>query len=144
MTSFGNDGSPKKRYGLFIFAILLLTAGGVGLFLGLHNPMVRSLGVAAVMASVYLVRASNVHTRPASSVASAQVAASTMANRPGRLAWIVALALVPLLGVSYLYLESDAIHGANDVTPVYVFAAVCVVCAVVWGYLAARLFSRGS
>jgi len=138
----GNDGSQKKKYGLFVFALLLLTAGGVGLFLGLHNRMVRSLGVMAVMIGAYLVRASNVHSRPAAFVANRQGAGFTAAKGPGRLAWIAAVALVPLLGVSYLYLESDAIHGANDVMPVYLFAGVGVACAVVWGYIAASLASR--
>ena len=44
MTLLGNDELQKKRYGLFVLALLLLAAGGVGLFLGLHNPMIRSLG----------------------------------------------------------------------------------------------------
>lgn len=143
MTVMGKDGPQRKRYGLFIFAVLLLTADGVGLILGLHNGMVRSLGVIAGMISVYLVRASNVHSRAASFVANEQGAGFTSAKGPGRLAWTVAVASVPLLAVSYLYLQNDARHGGHDVMPVYLFAGVWVVIAVVWGYIAASLFSRG-
>ena len=137
MTLLGNDELQKKRYGLFVLALLLLAAGGVGLFLGLHNPMIRSLGLMAVMISAYLVRASRVHNRPVSVVASGQGADFTAANGPGRLLWIVSVSLVPIVAGAWYLLHLDAVNGGQTAWPVYLFAGVAVVCAVVWGLLAA-------
>jgi len=39
-------------------------------------------------------------------------------------------------------LYMDALRGYHETWPVYLFASVGVVCAVVWSYLAARLFAR--
>jgi len=92
---------------------------------------------------VYLVRASNLHTRPTSSVASEQEADFDTTSGPGRLAWVISVALVPLLAVSFLLLQSDALHGGHAAWPVDVFAAVAVACAVTWGYLVSKLMSQG-
>ncbi len=123
-----------------MLAILLLLSGGATLYVGSHNFAIRSFGLVAIMASVYLVRASHVHTRSASSVASGQGADSKAAGRPGRLAWLIGVALLLLAGVSYWLMYVDALHGGHTVWPAYMFAGVGLACSVVWGYIAAKIF----
>lgn len=129
-----------KRYGLFVLAILLLLVGGVGIYLGSHNYPIRVLGLVAIMASVYLVRISYVHDRLGLSPASGPGKDVKTTRRPGRLLWIVSLALVPLLAASSFLLHNDAVNGGHDTWPADLFAGVVLVCAGVWGYLAAKIF----
>jgi hypothetical protein len=100
----------RRRYGLFALAILLLLFGGVGIYLGSHNYPIRVLGPVAIMASVYFVRISNVHNRSGLPEASGPRENLKTAKGPGRLLWIVSLALVPLLGASFFLVYIDAVH----------------------------------
>src|ERR1700737_4300178 len=125
---------PQKRYGLFVLAVLLLLLGGAALFVGSHNITIRFLGLAAVMASTYLVRISNVHTRSTLAVTSDQAT-----KRQGYLMWIVGFVLLLLAGGSYLLMYIDSLHGGHTAWPVYLFAGVGIVCAGVWGYIASKL-----
>jgi hypothetical protein len=129
-----------KRYGLFVLAILILLLGGVGIYVGSHNYPIRALGLAAVMASAYLVRIS--HVRDRSDLPEAQGRGKDLkrAKGPGRLLWIISLALVLLLGASLFLLYIDAVNGGHEAWPADVFAGVVLACAVVWGYLAAKIF----
>jgi hypothetical protein len=134
---------PQKRYSLFILAILLLLSGGIAVLVEPHDFAIRCLGLAAIMASVYLGRISHVHDRAAFSVGGGQEADVKATKRPGRLAWAVGVALLLLAGVSYLLMYIDALHGGHEAWPVYVFGGVTVACAIVWGYLAAKIFGGG-
>jgi hypothetical protein len=135
----------RKRYALFVMAILLLLLGGVGIYAGSHNFPIRALGLAAIMASAYVVRISHVHDRSSLPQASGRKIGLNTAKGPTPLLWTISLALVPLLGTSFFLLHTDAVNGGHEVWPAYVFAGVVVVCAVLWGYLAAKIFgSRDS
>ena len=134
----------RKRYGLFVLATLLLLFGGVGIYLGSHNYAIRVLGLAAIMASVYLVRISNVHDRPGLPEASRRGKYPKTAKGQGRLLWIVSVALVPLLGASFFLLHIDAVNGGHEAWPADVFAGVVLACAIVWGYLAAKIYGGGT
>jgi hypothetical protein len=129
-----------KRYGLFVLAILILLLGGVGIYVGSHNYPIRALGLVAVMASAYLVRISHVHDRSDSPEASGRGKNLKTVKAQGRLLWIVSLALVPLLGAAFFLLHIDAVNGGHEAWPADVFAGVVLACAVVWGYLAAKIF----
>jgi hypothetical protein len=129
----------RKRYGLFVLSILLLLLGGVGIYPGTHNYLIRVLGLASLMASVYLVRISGVHH-----VSSLPKVNSVEYGSPSRLLWILSLALVPLLGASGYLLHTDAVNGGHQVWPVYVFAGVGLLCAGVWGCLAVKLQGGGA
>lgn len=131
--------APQKRQGLFVLAILLLLSGGAAVFVGFHNSTIRSLGVVAIMASMYLVRISRVHDRSVLPIASGQEVDFNATESPGRLAWAAGIGLLLLLGVSYLLMYIDALHGGHTAWPVYLFAAVGLACACAWGYIAAKL-----
>jgi hypothetical protein len=130
---------PGKRYGLIILAILLLLSGGAALYVGGRNFTIRSLGLVAIVASAYFVRISRVHSRPGLSVPNGQGPDSKADTRPGRVLWTVSIALLVLAGVSYRALYNDALHGYYEAWPVYVFAAVGVVCVLVWSFLVSRI-----
>lgn len=127
-----SEKTPRKSYSLFALAILLLMSGGVALFIGSGHLAIRSFGLVACIASVYLVRISNIHARPA-------LPDSRATELPGRLIWIIGVASLVLLGASFLYLYSDALHGYHEILPVYVFAGAGIACAIVWSYLASRI-----
>jgi hypothetical protein len=129
----------RKRYGLFVLAILLLLLGGAGLYFGSHNYPIRALGLIAIMASAYLARISHVHDRLGLPEASGRLKDLKTAKGPGRLLWILSLALVPLLGASAFLLHIDAANGGHKAWPVDVFAGVGLACAGVWGCLAAKI-----
>jgi len=133
-----------KRYGLLALAILLLLLGGLGLYVGSHNYPIRALGLVAIMASTYLVRISRVHDQSGLPDASGSRTDLKIAKGPGRLLWIIALALVLLQGAAFYLMHVDAINGGHEAWPAYVFAGVGLVCAVVWGYLVAKIFGGGT
>ena len=131
---------PSKRYGLFVPAILLLLLEGVGIYNGSHNYPIRVVGIAAVMASVCLVRISHVHGRLGLHEASGRRPDFNTAKGSGRLLWIVSIALVPLLAAAFFLLHADAVNGGHDAWPADVFAGVGLTCAIVWGCLVAKIF----
>jgi len=125
---------PKRRYGLLFLAIFLLLLFGASFFVGSNNFTTRSLGFAALMASMYILRIPNVLAPSALVITSDQAT-----NHLGYLMWIFGFALLLLLGVSYLLMYIDALHGGHTVWPVYLFAGVAIACAGVWGYIASKL-----
>jgi hypothetical protein len=127
----------RKRYALYALAILLLLLGGGGIYLGTHNYLIRALALVAIMASVHVARISHVHDRLSLPEASGR---GKTARGPGRLLWIVSLALVPLLGASAFVLNMDAIHGGHEAWPVDVFAGVALACAGVWAALVSSYY----
>ena len=129
----------RKRYGILVLAILLLLLGGVGIYAGSHNYPIRALGLVAVMASTYLVRISRVHDRSNLPEANDRGSDLKTAKGPGRLLWIVSLALVPLLGAALFLMHIDAVNGGHEAWPADVFAGVALVCCVVWSYLGAKI-----
>jgi hypothetical protein len=134
----------RKRYSLFVLAILLLLLGGAAIYVGSYNYPIRGLGAVAVLASVYLVRISHVHDRSGFPEANVRGTDLKTAKGPGRLLWIISIALVPLLGAAYFLLHIDAVNGGHEAWPADVFAGVGLACAIVWGYLAAKIFGGGT
>jgi hypothetical protein len=138
-----SENFGRKRYGLFVLAILLLLLGGAGIYLGSDRYPIRALGLVSVMASVYLVRMSRV--RDGSRLpqqANGWRTNPKATNGPGRLLWVASLALVPLLGAAFILLQIDAAHGGHEAWPADVFAGVALVCAIVWGFLVAKIVGR--
>jgi len=140
MPVIASQNAAWKRYSLFVLAILLLLLGGVCLYFGSHNYPIRALGLVAIIASTYLVRISHVHDRSSSTDATGQGTDLNMAKGPGRPLWIVSLALIPSLGAAFFLLHIDFVNGGHQAWPADVFAGVVLACAIVWGYLAAKLF----
>lgn len=126
-----------KRPSLFVLAILLLLLGGVGIYAGSHNYPIRVIGVLAIVAGAYFVRATHVQNRSRSN----QGTNLKIAIGPARSLWIVSLALVPLLGAAFWLMYIDAENGGHEAWPADVFAGVGLACAIVWGYLAAKIFT---
>jgi hypothetical protein len=135
-----SQSAARRRKALFILAILLLLLGGMGIFVGSHSYPVRAIGVVGIVASAYLVRTTHVHDQSDLPEASGRGTGFKTAKGPGPLLWIISLALVPLLGAAFFLLHIDAVNGGHEAWPADVFAGVGLACAVVWGYLVARIF----
>ena len=119
----------EKRYGVYALGIVALVFAGVVLVVGRGNFAIRSVGLAALLLSLHLVRRSNVHARMAPPL--------YQPNPPGRVMRVIGVALIPALGLSGLLVYEDARHGGHQVWPVYLFAAIVLACAGVWGAIAA-------
>jgi hypothetical protein len=144
MTSLG--GTPRKRYGLFVLAMLMLLGGAAALFFAwtgftrrIEDFLIWSLGLFMIVASTYLVRTSNVRARPRSVAGEEQASRPWAGKRPGALLWLTGAASVIALVISYHYLYKDALGGYHQVWPVDVFAGVALICASLLAYLFSRL-----
>lgn len=124
--------------------MFVLVVGGVIFYVGSGNYLIRSVGLIAVLASTYFVRLSRLHTRAGLAAGGNQRLGLETQSGPGRLLWVVSLALLPAAIGAYFLLYVDALHGSHEVWPVYLFAGVGVVCAVVWSLLAAKLAGWGA
>jgi hypothetical protein len=131
--------TPQKRYSLFVLAVLLLVFAGAAFVLASGSFAIRSLGLVAILISVWLVRASNVRSRPGVELAGTGATGDRTSKRLGLVIWAVGAGSLLAAGASYYYLRNDALNGYHQVLPVYVFAGVGVACAVIWGYMAVKL-----
>lgn len=129
----------KRRYGLFALAIALFLAGGAAIFVGFNNPLALAFAGLMIVASVRLVKASNVHGGTRHADGSLGNADPDGTKRPGLLAWTLGVGSAAAVGISFFYLYKDAVNGYHGIVPVYAFAASALVAAVVWSYLAAKL-----
>ena len=125
----------RKKYGLFVLAIIMILLGVAGVYLGSNNYLIRVLGLVSLLVSVYVVRLSRVHHESTLLKSNA-----VEYGGPSRSLWIVSLALVPLLGASAFVLNMDAVHGGHEAWPADVFAGVVLVCAVVWAALVSSYY----
>ena len=136
-----SDSSYTKRYGLFALAIALLVCGALSLAMGSTHFLVRPLGGLACLVSVWLVKVSRVYAKSDVAASARNVSAGT-SERPRPIMWALGAVSLIAAGISYLYLYKDALDGYHDILPVYLFATAMLVCAVVWGYLMAKMSGR--
>lgn len=133
---------PRKRFGVVVLAVILLIIGGVLIYIGSHNFLIRAVGIAFVMASTYLIQISNARNRSAAPDASSEVNNRKTANAARRVLWIASVSLVPILAGAWYLLHLDAVKGGHTAWPAYLFAGIGLVCAVVWSLLIVMI-SRG-
>lgn len=118
----------QRRLGLLVVAVLLIVVGGVCMMLGDNDFSIRSLGIAALLASVYCVRKSQ--------RGSASPSPRERADANGLRGWKPMLLSVAAFLGAFAYLYYDACHGYQRISSVYIFAGVTMACAVYWGYRA--------
>jgi hypothetical protein len=139
-----NSYVVRRNRGLFVIGIALLLSGGLGIYVGSHNYPVRALGVVSVMVSAYVLRISRFPNRSGSAEASGRQSDLKIGEGAGRLLWTISLGLVPLLGAALFLLHRDAANGGHEAWPADVFAGIALACAIVWGYLMAKIFGGRS
>ncbi len=138
------QNAQRKRKALFILACIAILFGGSLLYAGTDNPVLRVLGLVFLMGAVVLIRVANAQNRTIPSTAFGQANSGNSPSVMRRALWIVSLSLVPAIFVARLLLQLDSEHGGHEVWPVYLFAGVGLVCAVVWSLLVASIFSGRS
>ena len=121
------------RYGLLSLAALAVIGGGTIAYTA-SSFTIQTIGMALLVVGVALGKIARSND-PINQIA-ARSAAST---RPGPILWTVAIILTLATVISYHYLYQDALHGYRQVLPVYAFAAVALICGLVWVALVARL-----
>ncbi len=132
----------RKRYGIFALAVVLFLSGVV-LLVGGNNLLIRSFSGLMFVISVYLLKISNVHDRAGViAVSGNEKYPEETTNHPSPVMWTVGIgALVVAVG-AFLFLYRDALEGYQEIWPVYAFAGVGLVCALIWGYLMAKLIQK--
>ena len=88
------------------------------------------------MVSTYLIKISNFYVVDRSQNTNKK---APFSRRLGPAAWGLGGVSAVMLGASLLFLYADAVNGYEGVWPVYAFAGSSVICAVVWGYIFAKL-----
>jgi hypothetical protein len=131
--------SPQKRYSLFGLAVLLLLFAGATFVMASTSFAIHSLGVVAILVSVWLVRVSKVRGRPGNRVAGIEGTKGTTSKRLGVFVWAAGAGSLLAEVASYIYLRNDTLNGYHQVLPVYIFAGVGLACALIWGYIALKL-----
>lgn len=123
-----NSSRTGKNCGRLFTAVFLLTLGAVGLYLGLHNHLFRSLGLLAIMMAMYVIKPRSRQSDPPAG-AGADLSLRKV-KRPAPLLWGASLALVPILGIALLLVHNDAANGGHEVWPLDVLFGVILVCCV--------------
>ena len=139
MSLIMNKNDPSKRRALFVLAITLILAGAALNFVYFKNFPIRSIGLLIFVAGVFLLRATKVRDLKQSPTANAPLFESDAPKRPGPLAWVLSVACVFAVGISYYLLRQNTAAGDN-VWVVYAFAGSMVFALVVWGYLVSKFF----
>jgi hypothetical protein len=139
---------PRKRYGLFALAIVMLLAGAAALILewnsyvqGGKSLLIWALGLLMIVASTRLVRASNARTNTNSVTPEDQHSGPSAGKRVRPRLWLASVASLIVVAISYYCLREDALGGYHQVWPVYAFASTSVISGLILGYLVVRLLS---
>lgn len=138
LTRLHKDSLRNRRW-MFALAIVLLIAGGVALVIGSHDALIRGIGVALCLASTYLIRSSGEHREERARGPGVFEADKATSSRPGQLSWIIGIALVIVMGISYEFMFRDSQHGSHHLWPVCLFAIASIACALMWGYLMTKM-----
>jgi hypothetical protein len=136
------QSKPKKSYGLFVLAIVLLISGLVINVVYFKDFPLRSLGLLSFVGGVFLIKASNIRSLKEGRFTVSQSVSPVEQKRPGAVAWVLSVACAVAIGLSYVYMRKDALAGGHEAWPAYAFAGSGVVAAVVWGYVVAKLVKR--
>lgn len=129
------ETATDKKYGLLVLSFVLLSLGGILIYIGSHNFAIRAAGVAVVMVSAYLI---NVRSRSVVSLPSNE----THDRRVTRGLWIASLSLVPILAGAWYLVQLDSENGSKEIWPLNLTFGVVLVCAVVWGLLVTKIVGK--
>jgi len=125
-----------KFYALRGLAVVF-GAFGAGFFLLRPNEFwIRSAAALGILASLGLIRRSNVYVWRARG----QVAADwSPANRVGPLTWVLTGASLAACGAAYFLMYLDQLHDGKEAWPVYAFAVAVLALVITSGYVTLRI-----
>jgi hypothetical protein len=127
-----------KRTLLIAASGSLFVFGVVAILFGRDSGLVQSVGAAAVVYSVFLLKGAR---KTAASVASDPLTMSSSGPdvRIGRGLWLASIASVLLFAFSFHLLVRDAEQGYNDFFPVILFAIAALICIGTLGAFVVKL-----
>lgn len=126
---------PQKRYGLAVFAIILMMSGIIVNVIYFGNYIVSSLGLLSFIFGAHIISVSNVRSPKEVRATSHQDLNPEAYKRPGYLAWIFGVASILSILISYVYMYRDARTGGHEGWPADAFAWSAIIAAAVWGYI---------
>ena len=135
-----NEDDPKKSYGLFTLAIILILSGAAVNVLYFKDFPIRSIGLLMVVAGAFLVRASNVHGLFGARITNTQNLNPMARKPPGVLAWALSVGSAVAIVISYHFMRESLRGGGTVVWPVYAFAVSALIGMVVWSYVISKFF----
>lgn len=135
-----NENDPKKNYGLFTLAIVLILSGGVLNVLYFKDFPIRSISLLMVVVGAFLVKASNVRGLLGARITNSQNLNPRARKPPGILAWALSVGSAVALVISYHFMRESLRGGGTVVWPVYAFAVSALIGTVVWSYVISKFF----
>ena len=136
-----DQANSRKRYGLFVLAILAFLSGIIFMiFFESKYPL--TLGFAGLMffVSARLVKESNIYATRARRT-DIVLSGSDALKHITPLEWTFGVVSAMATVGSFLYLYIDILNGSHSIWPLYVFAASMLVAIGVWSGLIARLMN---
>jgi hypothetical protein len=128
----------KKRTGRLLGLVVAL-AGCVIVAVGFNNTTWETSGLVVCMIGAFTARACRVKSSDKLRVDHQRGLYAGKAQRSGRLAWVVGIASTAALVGSFVALYADAAFGSHWEWPLYAIGVSALICALSWGYLAAKM-----
>lgn|SRR6185437_1974687 len=133
-----SDIWDKKRLG-HLLGLVVALAGCVIVAVGFNSTTWETSGLVVCMIGAFTARACRVKSPDKLRVDHQRGLYAGKAPRPGRLAWLVGIASTVALVGSFVALYVDAAFGSHWEWPLYAIGVSALICALSWGYLAAKM-----
>lgn len=127
------------RFGVYGLGIVAGLLGIATAFFGLDDPLIRSIGILMCLGGAYLIKVAKGHGRIGVRGTRNKGSSQAGGNRPGRLAWVLGAVSLAASLVSFLLMNSDAVHGYHSAWSLYAFIVSGTLFMLVSGYIAGML-----
>lgn len=129
----------NKRYGTYALGIVVGLSGVAIAFIELNDLLIRSLGILMCLGGAYLIRVSKIQGRVGLRGARNKSSRGVGTNRPRRPAWILGAASLVACGISFWFMNKDALDGYHNPWPLYAFIVSGTIFMLVSSYIAGVL-----
>lgn len=128
-----------KFYAQRGLAVVFIAIAGTAFLLRPDSFAIHTLGLLAIVVSLWLVRRSNAGVRRAQGLTFVNWSRTAANRRVGPLAWTLTGASLFACGLFYFLMYVDAVHGGKEAWPAYGFAGAGLAAAVAVGYVVMKL-----
>jgi hypothetical protein len=117
----------------------LLIFGGILFVAFIDEGLVRSIGVAMVVASAFVFKYYRGRFTPEATSIRYPASGKIERKEVTPTAWLLGVATILLSVFTFMLLYKDAVDGYHQPGPVYLFVGAILFCSVVWGRIVSRL-----